>query len=149
MGTIVAVCVGNGGVPKHPVAEAKVGPDGLEGDRHRYHLHGGRDRALCLLSVDEVRSLEADGVRVAGPGAFGENLLIDGLDFSALRAGDRLLVRADDTPIELELFDVREPCATLRRIDRRFPDLMLGRSGFMARVLGEGTLRAELAIERP
>jgi len=147
-GRIVAVCIGGGGIPKRPTEGAAVGPDGLEGDGHRYHLHGGRDRALCLLSVAEVRSMEADGVDVHGPGAFGENLLIDGLDFAQLRAGDRLRVETDEAPIELELFDVREPCATLARLDRRFPDLMVGRSGFMARVHSRGVLRPGSAIDR-
>ncbi|MEO0652749.1 MAG: MOSC domain-containing protein [Planctomycetota bacterium] len=143
-GRIVAVCLGPGGIPKRSVERARVGELGLEGDGHRYRLHGGRDRALCLLSVAEVRALEADGVRVVGPGAFGENLLYEGLDPRDLRPGDRLRVGAE---VELELTDVREPCKVLRAIDARFPDLMLGRSGHLARVLRPGAVAAGDALE--
>lgn len=144
-GTVLAVCLGPGGIPKYPVERAQVGELGLEGDGHRFRLHGGRDRALCLLSIEEVRSLQADGVVVSGPGAFGENLLTEGLEAKSLRPGDRLRVGDD---VQLELFDVREPCKTLKPLDARFPALMLGRSGFLARVLAGGELRPGQTIER-
>ncbi len=137
-GRIVAVCLGAGGIPKHPVAEGIIGELGLEGDRHRYVLHGGPDRALCLLSVEMTRTLERDDVPIAAPGAYGENLLTEGLDLSALRPGDLLEVGDE---VRLQLSDVREPCKVLQAIDPRFPDLMLGRSGWMARVLAGGRVR--------
>ena len=48
----------------------------------------------------------------------------------------------------LELHDVREPCGTLRELDRRFPDLMVGRSGWVCRVIEEGVVRAGTTIVR-
>jgi MOSC domain-containing protein YiiM len=69
------------------------------------------------------------------PGSFGENLLIDGLDFGALRPGDRLAIGDE---VVIEVHGVREPCGTLRPLDRRFPDLMAGRSGFVCKVVREG-----------
>lgn len=137
-GRIVAVCLGEGGIPKRPVDEGVVGELGLEGDRHRYVLHGGPDRALCLLSVEATRELERDEVTATAPGGYGENLLTEGLDLSELRPGDLLDVGAE---VRLQLSDVREPCKVLQSIDRRFPDLMLGRSGWMARVLSGGRVR--------
>ena len=137
-GRIVAVCLGAGGIPKHPVAEGLIGGLGLEGDRHRYVLHGGPDRALCLLSVELTRELERDDVPPAAPGGYGENLLTEGLDLTTLRPGDLLDVGDE---VRLQLSDVREPCKVLQAIDPRFPDLMLGRSGWMARVLSGGRVR--------
>lgn len=137
-GIVVAVCVGPGGIPKHPVDAAQVSEDGLAGDAHRFRLHGGRDRAVCLLGVEEYAALARDGVAVSPPGAFGENLTTEGLDLGALRPGDRLHVGAE---VILELFDVREPCGTLKAIDPRFPNLMIGRSGWVARVRSGGTVR--------
>jgi MOSC domain-containing protein YiiM len=136
-GTVVAVCVGPGGIPKPTVASARVNTLGLEGDGHRHKLHGGRNRAVCILSVAEVRSLERDGVKGVGPGSFGENLLIDGIDFAALRPGDRLAI-GDEVVIEID--GIREPCGVLKPLDRRFPDLMTGRSGFVCSVVREGAL---------
>ena len=144
-GRVLAVCIGSGGIPKHPIDEGVVGELGLEGDRHRFHAHGGRDRAICLLSMEEVRSLEADGVAFAGAGQYGENLLTDGLDPKGLRPGDTLELSGG---VVLELFDVREPCGVLRSVDPRFPELMVGRSGFVARVVSGGVVRPGEAIRR-
>ena len=134
-GRIVAVCLGPGGVPKPEVEAARVGELGLEGDGHRFHLHGGPDRAVCLFDVETARELERDGVRPLVPGDFGENLLTEGLDSRSLAIGDRLEVGDE---VVLEISDVRAPCKTLRSVDARFPDLMLGRSGWLARVVTGG-----------
>ena len=40
----------------------------------------------------------------------------------------------------LEIHDVREPCDTLKSLDARFPELMVGRSGFVCRVVRGGKL---------
>jgi hypothetical protein len=37
--------------------------------------------------------------------------------------------------VRLAIHDVREPCKTLKSVDARFPNLMLGRSGFVCRVV--------------
>lgn len=142
---IVAVCTGSGGIPKHPVTSAVVGPLGLEGDGHRFHLHGGADRAVCLLSTEVYAALREDGVDCDAPGTFGENVLTEGLDDATLRPGDRL--RLGDEVV-VEIHDVRAPCKTLKSVDARFPDLMLGRSGWVCRVVTGGTLRPGTSIER-
>ena len=142
---VVAVCVGEGGIPKHAVDEARVTVDGVEGDRQRQSVHGGRHRAVCLLSLEEYHSLQADGVACEPPGAFGENLLTEGLDPAGLRPGTRLRVGDE---VLLELHDVREPCGTLRGLDSRFPDLMVGRSGWVCRVIEEGVVRTGTTIVR-
>jgi MOSC domain-containing protein YiiM len=144
-GWVVALCIGTGGIPKRPVDHAQLGPAGLQGDRSRNAPHGGPDRALCLLSSAEITSMANDGVPVAGPGAFGENLVYAGIEPAELRPGDQLAI-GDEAVVELS--DVREPCLTLKRLDRRFPDLMLGRSGFMARVLRPGRIAAGQVISR-
>lgn len=143
VGKVRAVCLGPGGIPKHPVDEAECGALGLVGDKHRFKLHGGADRAVCIFGVEDREALARDGVAAGGPGAYGENLLLEGLDFQALRADDELEVGDE---VVLAIHDVREPCNTLRSIDRRFPDLMLGRSGFVCRVLRGGKLRPGMQV---
>jgi MOSC domain-containing protein YiiM len=144
-GTVVAVCIGPGGIPKHPVERARVGPLGLEGDRHRFHMHGGANRAICMFALEDYRKLQADGVAAEPPGAYGENLLTEGLDYAELRAGDRLQVGAD---VLLEIHDLREPCGTLKSLDARFPNLLVGRNGFLCRVLAGGELATGAQIRR-
>ena len=138
-GVVVAVCVGPGGIPKHPVESVLLSELGLAGDAHRRSFHGGPRQALCLFALEDYRALERDGVRTHGPGTFGENVVTEGLDYGALRPGDRLAI-GDEALVEID--DVRAPCNTLRPVDRRFPDLMVGRSGWKCRVLRGGDLRA-------
>jgi MOSC domain-containing protein YiiM len=142
-GVVLAVCVGPGGIPKHPVDAARVAELGLEGDAHRYRFHGGARRAVCLFALEDYRRLQRDGVAAEPPGAFGENLLTEGLDYALLRAGDRLAVGPE---VVLEIDDVREPCKTLKLLDARFPGLMIGRSGWLCRVVRGGVVRAGDAI---
>jgi MOSC domain-containing protein YiiM len=144
-GRVLAICIGPGGIPKQSVETARVEELGLVGDAHRYAFHGGPKRAVCLFSIEDYRKLEADGVRATPPGAYGENLLTEGLDYALLAAGDRLSVGAE---VELEIHDVREPCKTLKSLDPRFPNLMLGRSGFLCRVVRGGSVRRGDEIAR-
>lgn len=137
-GRVVAVCVGSGGIPKHAVASASLGLLGLEGDAHRFKLHGGPYRALCLFAVEDYRTLQRDGVVCEPPGAFGENVLTEGLDYALLRPDDELEIGPDAI---VAIHDVREPCGTLKKLDERFPDLMVGRSGFVCRVVRPGVIR--------
>lgn len=142
---VLGVCLGPGGVPKRAVERAAVGALGLAGDGHRFRLHGGPDRAVCILTEEEVLSLAEDGVGTGAPGTFGENLLLGGLDPVLLRPGDRLEVGDE---VVLELHDVRAPCRTLRGLDPRLPDLMLGRSGWLCRVVRGGTVAPGMEVRR-
>jgi MOSC domain-containing protein YiiM len=144
-GTILAVCLGPGGIPKHAVDEIRVRTGGIEGDKQRFRLHGGPNRAVCLFSIEDYRTLQRDGVKAEAPGAFGENVLCEGLDVTQLTSGDTLALGDE---VVLEIHDVREPCGTLKPLDARFPNLMLGRSGFVCKVLREGSVRAGMMIRR-
>ncbi|MEZ6002701.1 MAG: MOSC domain-containing protein [Planctomycetota bacterium] len=141
---VLAVCLGPGGIPKQPVEGAQVGELGLEGDGHRFRFHGGAHRAVCLFSTADYASLQRDGVACDAPGTFGENLLIEGLDFEALAPGMRLAVGEE---LLLEIADVREPCKTLKQVDGRFPALMEGRSGFLCRVLRTGWVQPGQGVQ--
>ena len=153
MGRILAVCIGPGGIPKRTVSVARVTESGIEGDAQRLEFHGGADRAVCLLSEKEVKDLRADGVPHGEPGQFGENLRVEGLDFSRLRPGDQLAIgRVSGAGVSagrvlLEITDMRSPCVTLGSIDERLPDLMLGRSGLLCKVIESGEIAPGMAIE--
>ncbi len=71
--------------------------------------------------------------------------LTEGLDELTLRPGDQL--RLGDEVV-IEIHDVRAPCNNLKSVDQRFPDLMLGRSGWVCRVVKTGTLRPGMAIQK-
>jgi hypothetical protein len=144
-GVVLAVCLGPGGIPKFAVDSAVVERLGLVGDKHRFIGHGGANRAVCLFAIEDYVKLRNDGVPCEKPGTFGENLLTEGLDYAALRPDDELLVGDE---VRLAIHDVREPCGTLKKVDKRFPDLMIGRSGLLCRVVNGGVVRPGMTVRQ-
>lgn len=143
-GRLQQINISDGGVPKLPVAEATITADGVTGDRQRNRsVHGGRDRALCLFSLERIESLQQEGHAIY-PGASGENLTLTGLDWDAVGPGDRL--RIGET-VELELTSYTTPCRYNacwflggeygRLSHKRHP----GWSRLYAKVLREGLVR--------
>jgi MOSC domain-containing protein YiiM len=137
------ISVSNGGVPKLGVPEAMIRRAGVEGDRQRNpDIHGGPDRAVCLFSLEVIKALQAEGHSIA-PGSTGENLTLAGLDWFALKPGDRLRVGT----VRLEFVSYTAPCVhngrwffneNFSRISqKKFP----GWSRLYARVLTEGMIR--------
>jgi MOSC domain-containing protein YiiM len=137
------ISVSNGGVPKHPVSEARITTLGMEGDRQRNpDIHGGVDRAICVFSLEVIKALQAEGHSIA-PGSTGENLTLAGLDWFALKPGDRIRVGS----VRLEFVSYTAPCVhngrwflqeNFSRISRKkWP----GWSRLYARVLTEGVIR--------
>ena len=87
MGKVLAVCISEKkGTQKKNVGSAVFVEDwGLEGDAHAGKWH----RQVSLLSYNKVKEFNKRGANV-GDGAFGENLVVDGIDFRALPVGTRL-----------------------------------------------------------
>ena len=106
---IVQLNTSPGGVPKLPVAGASVGSLGLDGDGHHYHRHGGRDRAVVLFGLEQIKQLQADGHPIT-PGAIGENVTTAGLNYRTLRVGDRLRLGAN---VVLRLTGHADPCSKI------------------------------------
>jgi len=143
---IVQISVSRGGVPKTAVPAARVTAEGLEGDaqRDREH-HGGPERAVCLYSIEAIERLRAEGHSIA-PGSIGENVTVEGLDWSALGPGNHLLL---GNQVLVQVTRYTSPCLNIRgsfkdgefaRVSqKRHP----GWSRVYARVLVEGTIRRD------
>ena len=148
-GRVVRVNVSRGGVPKRPVAEARVGLGGLEGDWQRdRRYHGGPDRAVCIYSLEVIEALRAEGHPVE-PGSTGENLTVEGLPWAEVVPGRRLELEGG---LVLEVASFAAPCGTIRasfaggtigRIDQEDHP---GASRVYARVLSPGTGREGMAV---
>jgi MOSC domain-containing protein YiiM len=143
-GRLASINVSPGGVPKRPVPQAQIEGLGLVGDGHRdLEHHGGPERAVCLFSLERIRALAAEGHAI-GPGAIGENLTVEGLDWSRVGPGRRVLVGDE---VLLEVTRYTSPCATIAAVfrggdyarvsQRRHP----GDSRVYARVLQTGLVR--------
>jgi len=150
IGTVVSINVSGGGVPKSRISGAQVSRSGLAGDAQNDTMHhGGPDRALCLYSLERIRSLQAEGHPI-DVGTAGENVTVEGVDWdlvvpgAQLRLGDRVL---------LEIVSFTNPCKTIKAsfIDGEFiriaHKLHPGWSRVYARVLCEGQIHFGDPIE--
>lgn len=112
--------------PRH--GDVAIGALGLEGDaQHDRRHHGGPAKAVLCYGAAHYAAwaplatahLAEHGATLAtipdsdtfGPGAFGENLLVDGLDESTTCLGDRWRVGG----VVLRITEPRGPCGTLAR----------------------------------
>ncbi len=125
-----------------------TGTEGLSGDcQVNRKSHGGSERALLLYCAAHYPKWRAEwGSKDLGPGGFGENLTVSGLDETTVCVGDVFQVGE----LRLEVSGPREPCLNLIRRHRR-GDLMdrmvaTGWSGWYVRVRNEGWLEKGLLI---
>jgi MOSC domain-containing protein YiiM len=144
-GRIVQISVSNGGVPKTAVPQARVTEEGVEGDRQRnLEYHGGRDRAVCLFSMERIRDLQGEGHGIV-PGAAGENVTVEGIDWDAVLPNSRILLGEQ---VALEVTRYTSPCVNIKGAfaDANFSRISqkrrAGWSRVYARVLVPGTVRA-------
>ena len=148
---MVRVNVNDGGVPKLPVAEQWVGSMGLADDRHLEPepSHGGVDQAVCLYSMEAIARLVAEGHNVF-PGAFGENLTLEGIELDSIGPGDRLAIGEDGLVIEITWY--AQPCKKQADwfADGRFARISgktnLADARWYARVVSEGSVRPGDAV---
>ena len=141
-GRLVSLNVSKGGMPKLPVDAARLTTDGIDGDASRNRkYHGGPDRAVCLYSVELYDQLRDAGIDLQ-PGNIGDNFTTQGVDLQQLKPGDRLHVGE----CLIEISKTRVPCAQLKQWDPHLPQLIVGRSGWMARVIQPGQVRPGDAI---
>ena len=142
--------VSDGGVPKHPILEAKISNDGVQGDRQRnLKVHGGPDRAVCLFSVELIERMQDEGHSIDA-GSSGENLTLAGLVWGTLEPGTQLKIGPD---VQLEVVSYCAPCehnarwfrdGDITRISQRANP---GWSRLYARVLETGVVRPGDAVE--
>ena len=149
-GTIVGINVSAGGVPKRRVSGAKVSRLGLEGDAQDDKMHhGGPERAVCLFSLERIRSLQTEGHPI-DVGTAGENVTLEGIDWELVVPGAQ--VRLGDQVV-IEIASFTNPCKTIRAsfVDGEFvriaQKLHPGWSRVYARVLSEGEIRFGEPVE--
>jgi MOSC domain-containing protein YiiM len=136
------------GIRKQPIeGPVAVGAMGIDGDGQADRVnHGGQDKAVYAYDRADAAFWEERLGRPLPPGAFGENLTVQGLPSAEVRVGDR--VRVDS--VLLEVTQPRVPCYKLgiHMRDAAFVGAFAKalRVGFYLRVLEEGSLAGEAAI---
>ena len=129
---------------KDPVAgPVKVGGHKVEGDvQGNPEAHGGPDKAVYAYAAEDYEWWGSELGRELGPGTFGENLTLRGIDVSNALVGERWRVGGT----LLEVAQPRIPCFKLgiRMGSQRFPSRFAaaGRPGAYLRIVTEGEVAA-------
>src|SRR3954454_11814390 len=136
-------------IGKAPVGGRRISVEGVnvagddEADRR---VHGGPDKAVYAYAREDTDWWERElGVEL-GPGAFGENLTVEGIDVSGALIGERWRLGT----VELEVCQPRFPCF---KLGLRFGDpqmlkrfTLAERPGAYLRIVREGEIGAGDAI---
>lgn len=142
MGKVIAICTSDvRGTQKSPRESAFFEQEwGIRGDAHAGSWH----RQVSLLGAEKIAAFNRLGADVQ-PGAFGENLVAEGLDFRNLPVGT--LLRCG--PVLLEITQIGKECHSHCEIYQKMGDCIMPREGVFARVLEPGTIRIgdEMVLE--
>jgi MOSC domain-containing protein YiiM len=116
-------------------------------DQADRRVHGGPDKAVYAYAVEDYEWWSRELGQELGPGTFGENLTVEGIDVNGARNGDRWAIGS----VLLEVTRPRVPCSTFAGFMdvphwiRRFA--LAYRPGAYLRVLTSGELTAGDTIE--
>ena len=133
MGKITGICISEKrGVQKHFIEEANIIADwGIEGDAHGGKWH----RQISLLSYDKIEAFRARGAEVED-GAFGENVIVQGIDFRNLPVGTRL--KCND--VLLEMTQIGKECHSGCAIFKKMGECIMPKQGVFTKVLHGGVI---------
>lgn len=130
----MAICISEKkGTQKRNVHEALFIEDfGLENDAHAGKWH----RQVSLLSYEKIQDFKKKGAPVED-GAFGENLIVSGIDFKKLPVGTRF----QSGDVVLEMTQIGKECHSGCEIYKIMGDCIMPREGVFAKVLHGGKIR--------
>ena len=141
-GTLEAICISDHrGTAKYVIPEAELKADwGIVGDAHAGNWH----RQVSLLEREKIEAFRKKGVDVAY-GAFGENLIVNGIDLRTIQVGSLIHVGA----CLLELSQIGKECHDHCAIYKAVGECIMPKEGVFARVLKGGTIQPgdEIIVE--
>lgn len=134
MGKILAICTSEKkGTLKNEVEEAKFIEDfGIENDAHAGKWH----RQVSLLSFERIDEFRNKGAKVDF-GAFGENLVVEGIEVEKLPVGQKIKIG----DVLLEVTQIGKKCHDRCNIYYQVGDCIMPRNGIFTKVLSGGVVR--------
>lgn len=134
MGKVRAVCISEKrGTQKKNIESAVFVEDwGIQGDAHAGKWH----RQVSLLSQETIEAFKARGAQITD-GAFGENLVVRGYDFTKFPVGTRFACK----DVVLELTQIGKECHHGCEIFQKMGECIMPTNGVFARVLHGGTIQ--------
>ncbi|MCI9364207.1 MAG: MOSC domain-containing protein [Oscillospiraceae bacterium] len=132
-GKVIAVCISEKrGTQKKNIGKALFRENwGIENDAHAGDWH----RQVSLLSYDKIQAFRARGAEV-DDGAFGENLVVEGINFRSLPVGTLL----ECNGVLLEMTQIGKECHSHCQIYQKMGECIMPTEGVFARVLIGGTI---------
>ena len=133
MGKVIATCISEAkGIQKHNVHSVNLIEDfGIEGDAHAGKWH----RQVSLLSWDKIEEFRKRGAEVID-GAFGENLVVQGIDFRSLPVGTKFICN----DVILQLTQIGKKCHQGCAIFQQMGDCIMPREGVFTKVIKRGVM---------
>lgn len=133
MGKIIAVCISEKkGTEKVNIIEGNFIKDfGIENDAHGGNWH----RQVSLISFDKIKEFNNKGAAVDF-GDFGENLVVEGIDFRTLPIGTKFVCNN----VILELTQIGKECHDRCAIYDKIGDCIMPREGVFAVVIEGGKI---------
>lgn len=140
MGKVIATCISERrGTKKTNVNTVNLIVDhGVEGDAHAGNWH----RQVSLLSFNKIEEFRAKGANV-NDGDFGENLVVEGIDFKTLPIGTSFKCNE----VLLELTQIGKECHHGCAIFKEMGDCIMPREGVFARVIKGGKISVGDVLE--
>lgn len=132
MGKVIAVCISEKkGTVKKDIKRSKIVENyGLEND-----AHAGSERQVSLLSYEKFSKFKEKFVSLSF-GAFGENLLVSGIDFATLPLHTILSCNS----VILEITQIGKTCHSGCEIKQITGDCIMPREGVFAKVIKGGVI---------
>lgn len=128
------------GTEKREVWSCRITADGLENDAHAGKWH----RQVSILGADPIDSFAVSAGIELAPGAFGENIVLDGIDLSKVSVLDRFVIG----DAELEVTQIGKKChGDACSIFKRTGECIMPKVGLFARVKKEGTIHKGQSVE--
>ena len=139
-GQVKAICLSEKkGTAKIPVEKIEVIENhGFKNDAHAGSWH----RQVSLLSYETREEFKKMGSTVED-GAFGENLLISGIDFNEIEIGTRLKIG----DVILEITQLGKSCHNHCAIYHQVGKCIMPTNGLFSRVLKGGTIQLNDSVE--
>ncbi len=130
---VEAVCVSEEkGIQKQSVDRVRLIKDfGIENDAHS----GQGQRQVSLLAGEEIDGMKAEGLDLQ-PGAFGENLVTRGMDWSDADIGGKILIGETVMSITQKGKECHSHCAIFHQVGR----CIMPEMGVFARVIKGGVI---------
>ncbi len=133
-GKIEGICISREkGTEKKGVSEAKlIENHGIEGDAHAGTWH----RQVSILSYEKEEEFNRQGANISF-GAFGENLIVSGINVVELQVGARLMVGE----AVLEVTQIGKECHNHCNIYKRMGKCIMPQEGIFTKVINGGVIR--------